>query len=187
MNAKLMKKQCQSTFPAGIIEGIEGFWHDEEKWVMVEGTKMKFDAAPGKVQRLFANAFVKDRKSQEYMKRHGVTKFNEGFEWWFKCVVGAYDREPDFIDGKFTPDTFNNTCKDYDCVHCGRLCSISTGLKNYEVATIVALKGGFTEEQTATLLFISVPGLKSRIEHIKEKLGATNMASMIAKAVEFGI
>lgn len=187
METKLMKKHSQAIFPAGIIDGIEGFWHSGEKWVMVEGTKMKFEAAPGYVQRLFAVAFQNDRKSQEYMKRHGVVKFSEGFDWWFKCVVGAYDCEPDFMNGKFTPDTFNNTCKDYDCVHRGRLCSLATGLKYYEVATIAALKGGFTEEQTAALLCISLPGLKSRIEKIKTKLGVSNMASMVAKAVEFGI
>lgn len=187
MKTNIMQKEQTKKLPAGILEGTEAFWHENEKWVIHEGRTMKFHEAPGYVQRAIANAFLNDTKSRNYLCRIGVTKFSTAFEMWYKCVIGAIDETPDFLNGKFTPDAYNRTCTDYNCQHRGKLCSLQPGLKNYEVATISALKGGFTMEQTASMLCISLPGLKSRVEKIKEKLGASNMASMIANADAFGI
>ena len=187
MKTKLEKKHRLAIFPAGIIEGIEGFWHAGEKWVMVEGTKMKFEAAPGNVQRMFADAFMNDCRSQLYLKRHGVTKFSEGFEWWFKCVVGAYDCEADFLNGKFTPDSFNNTCTEIDCVHRGKLCGLASGLNASDVKTLAALKQGETLRNTAAMLYVSVPGMKSRITRLRIITETKNTAALTARAAEFGI
>jgi len=94
---------------------------------------------------------------------------------------------PDFVNGKFVADGYNNTCKDFDCPHRGRFCSLKAGLKTHEVATISALKGGYTIKQTAAMLCIEESSLKSRILKIREKLGARNMASMMSRAAELGI
>lgn len=187
MKANLQQNNNSGKLPAGIMEGTEAFWHNNEKWLIHEGRAIKFCHAPAQIQRMIAEKFMADKKSIAYLKSMGITGFSEGFDQWYKCVIGAVDETPDFDNEKFIPDAFNTSCNDYSCPHRGRLCSMATGLKYYEVATISALKGGFNEKQTAQLLCISVPGLKSRIEKIKEKLGATNMASMMAKAVEFGI
>jgi DNA-binding CsgD family transcriptional regulator len=190
METKLMKRNRTAIVPAGILKGIESFFDEatQQSWVIFDGKAMPFHEAPGWVQRLFANAFLNDKWSQNYLKtKMNITAFNEGFKWWLKCRAGGLDNVPDFVNNKFVADGYNNTCKDYDCPHRGRFCSLKAGLKNYEVATIMALKGGFTLEQTANLLCISLAGLKSRIEKIKEKLGARNMASMMARAAEIGI
>jgi DNA-binding CsgD family transcriptional regulator len=190
MNTKLVKRNKLAIIPAGILEGIESFFDEatQKSWVIFDGRAMPFHDAPGRIQRMFADAFLNDKQSQKYLeKKMKITTFREGFERWLKCKAGGLDHIPDFVNGKFVADGYNNTCKDFDCPHRGIFCSLKPGLKNFEVATISALKGGFTIEQTATLLFISVPGLKSRIDKIKEKLGATNMASLIARADEIGI
>lgn len=182
-----MQKKELKKLPAGLLEGIEAFWHDGEKWVLCDGHAMRFHDAPGAIQRMIANAFMNDHKSQKYLRKIGVVDFTPAFEMWYRCIIGALDEIPDFHNGRFTPDAYNRSCSDLDCPHRGRLCSLQPGLKNYEVATISALKGGFTLEQTASMLFISLPGLKSRIEKIKEKLGASNMASLIARADAYGM
>ena len=187
MKTTVLQKKETKKLPAGILEGTEAFWHDGEKWVIHEGKTMLFNDAPESVQRAIANAFMNDKKSQDYLKKIGLTEFSKAFDFWYHCKIGALDEIPDIIDGKFTPDAFNHTCKDYKCPHRAIFCSLEPGLKNYEVETVVALKRGETIEQTAKILFISVPGLKSRIEKIKEKLGATNMASLIARADSYGI
>jgi hypothetical protein len=187
METKLMQKSETKKLPAGILEGTEAFWHEGEKWVLHEGKAMRFNEAPVKVQNMIAMAFLKDKGSRAYLKKIGFNAFSKAFDFWYKCVIGSLDEIPDFKDGNFTPDAYNRTCTDYSCPHRGIFCSIKPGLKNYEVATISALKGGFTLEKTAELLCISLPGLKSRIERIKEKLGATNMASLIARADAYGI
>lgn len=184
---KLCYYKLKSKIPAGIIEGTEAFWFDNEKWLIHQGEAMRFKDAPIKLRDMIAEMFLRDKQSIAYLTKIGVTAFSKSFEMWYKCVVGALDETPDFADGNLTADDYNHACTDYKCPHRGHLCSLTPGLKNYEIETLVALKKGETIEHTASALFVSVPGLKSRIEHIKEKLGATNMASMIAKAVEFGI
>ena len=181
------KLQQKSNIPAGIIEGTEAFWHAGEKWLIHEGRVMKFVDAPIKIKDAIAMAFLNDKKSREYLKKIGFTAFSKAMDMWYKCKLGALDNVPDLLNGKVTPDAFNSSCTDYDCPHRGRFCSLGPGLKNYEVATISAFKAGFTFEQTADLLCVSLPGLKSRVEKIREKLGATNMASMMARAAEYGI
>jgi len=188
METKLMKIEAGAKLPAGIIEGTEAFWFNGEKWVIHEGTAMLFNRAPAKIQNMIAEQFLKDTRSREYLeKKMKITGFREGFDWWYHCVVGALDETPDFKDGRLNADAYNRGCKNFDCVHRGKFCSVATGLKNYEVETITVLKQGKTFEETADMLCISLSGLKSRIEKIKEKLGAANMASLIAIAASIGI
>ena len=187
MKTKVIQKNDTKKLPAGIMEGTEAFWYNDEKWVVHEGKVMLFTEAPVKVQNMIAMAFLKDKKSRAYLEKIGYTSFSKSKDRWYKCVLGALDEMPDFINGKFTPDAYNHTCTDYTCPHRGKLCSLGPGLKNYEVETVVALKKGKTIKETALELFISEAGLKSRVEKLKEKLKAENMAQMIAKAVELGI
>lgn len=187
METKVQQNNNMANLPAGIIEGTEAFWFDDEKWLIHQGEAMRFNDAPIKLRNMIAEMFLTDKQSRAYLTKIGVTAFSQAFEMWYRCIIGALDQTPDFTDGNLTADAYNHACKDYRCIHRGHFCSLTPGLKNYEVETLVALKLGETIEHTASMLFVSVPGLKSRIEKIKEKLGATNMASMIAKAVEFGI
>jgi DNA-binding CsgD family transcriptional regulator len=187
METKVNQKNDRKKLPAGILEGTEAFWYNGEKWVIHEGKVMRFTEAPVKIQNMIALAFLKDKKSRAYLEKIGYTAFSKAMDRWYKCVIGALDEMPDFIDGKFTPDAYNHTCTDYTCPHRGKFCSLEPGLKNYEVETVVALKRGKTIKETAADLFISEAGLKSRVEKLKEKLQAENMAQMIAKAVGLGI
>lgn len=184
---KLRYYKLKTNIPAGILEGTEAFWFDNEKWLIHNGEAMKFKDAPIKLRNMIVYLFKCDVQSRAYLTKIGVKAFSESFEMWYKCVIGGIDETPDFGCGRLQPDAFNNNCKDYDCPHRGRFCSLAIGLKYFEVSTIAALKAGFTETQTAQMLCVSEAGLKSRIEKIKEKLGATNMASMIARGVELGI
>lgn len=183
---KLRYFTIKNKIPAGIIEGTEAFWFDEEKWLIHQGEVMKFNDAPIKLRNMIISMFLSDNQSRAYLIKIGLPQFSKAFEMWYKCIIGGIDETPDFGNG-LQPDAFNNQCKDYDCPHRGRFCSLAAGLKYYEVATVAALKAGFNETQTAEMLCVSEAGLKSRIEKIKEKLGATNMASMIARGVELGI
>ncbi len=187
MKTKLVQNNKRVKLPAGIIEGTEAFWFDSEKWLIHKGQAMKFTDAPTKIQNMVAEMFLKDTRSRDYLQKIGMVKFSEAFDMWYRCVVGALDETPDFKAGNLCADSYNHFCTDYKCHHRGKLCSLKLGLKNYEVETIVALKEGKSIERTALMLCISLPGLESRIEKIKEKLVATNMASLIAKATEMGI
>ncbi len=186
METKLVKKNKLAIIPAGIVEGIEGFWYDG-KWVLMEGRAMPFHESPGRVQRMFAEACMNDKRRMAYARKKGITKFSEVFDWWYRCVVGGLDHVPDFLDGKFQPDAFNNLCTNYSCEDRGKWCSVEAGLKSHEVKTIVALKRGKSMAETANELHVSCAGMKSRVEKIKTKLGTSNMASMMARATEIGI
>lgn len=191
MSTKVQQKTTPNpiSLPAGLIFGKEGIWHNNEKWVIIDGTTSRFVEAPTKVQNLFVSLFMKDTRSRNYLKKEmKITEFQQAFDTWFKCVLGGLDSTPDIsADEKLVPDSYNNMCQDYTCPHRGKLCSVRTGLKNYEVETILVLESGKTFEQAADALFLSLPGLKSRVEKIKEKLGAVNVANMVAIAAKRGI
>ena len=190
METKLVKNNRLAIIPAGIIEGIEAFYDEKSKqnWVVIDGSSMPFDKASGNVQRLFAEAFLNDNRSRNYLeKKMGITSFREGLEVWLKCVAGGLDHVPDIANGVFQADNYNNTCTETECPHRGKFCGITTGLKDYEVESIKALKRGLSLEAAAGELCVSAAGMKSRVEVIKLKLGAKNMASMIGKAAEMGI
>src|SRR5690606_12655763 len=104
----------------------------QQQWVIIDGHSMPFSDAPGRIQRIFADAFLNDKQGQNYLeKKMGITTFREGFERWLKCKAGGLDHVPDFIKGKFVADEYNNACKDYDCPHRGKFCSLGPGLKNF--------------------------------------------------------
>lgn len=188
METKVMNSTNFHKLPAGIVSGLEAFWYNDEKWVIHNGQAMRFADAPGTVQRVIADAFLNDLPGRTYIReKMKITVFSAGFDTWYKCRIGALDETPDFTDGNLNADAYNHACSDNRCPHRGRLCSLTPGLRNYEIETLQAIKRGETIEQMSKSLHTSVPGLKSRISRIREKLGASNMASMVAKAVEFGI
>lgn len=184
---KVQQNSIGAKLPAGILKGTEAFWYGGEKRLIHEGQSMKFSNAPVKLQNMIAETFLADTRSRDILRNEGITKFSEAFDRWYRCVIGALDEAPDFNNGNLNADAYNHMCTDYSCPLRGKLCSLATGLKNFEVETIIALKLGHSIEETAQMLCISLPGLKSRIEKLKEKLNATNMASLIANASKIGI
>lgn len=187
MKTNVMEKNQEKKLPAGLFEGTEAFWYDNEKWLIHNGEIMRFTDAPTRIQDMVANLFLTDEPAKRYLRRIGVTAFSAAFDMWYKCKIGALDECPDFVDGNLNADAYNHACSDMNCPHRGKFCSLGPGLRNYEIKTIQALKKGETIERTAAALCVSVAGLKSRIEKMKDKLAATNMASLIARASEYGI
>jgi len=185
--AKLVFNPRMQRVPAGLITGIEAFWYNSEKWVIANGTTSRFVDAPPVIQQTIAKAFQQDAESIAYLSKMGLTRFTETFDRWYQCVVGGLDNVPDFENGTLKSDAYNNMCIDSNCPHRGKLCSRALALKNYEIETIVALKQGHNLEITASQLCISLPGMKSRVEKIKETLHVPNMAALMAYAAEIGI
>ncbi|HET6558104.1 MAG TPA: hypothetical protein VFG54_12370 [Prolixibacteraceae bacterium] len=184
---KLQQKQTQN-IPAGIFSpGIEAFWHDDDKWVIAHGSVRRFHECDSSIQQPIWKAFMADKESLAYIAKMGIRKASEVFDTWYRCVIGGLDHVPDFDNDKLTPDVYNNMCGDFACPHRGRLCSRAAGLKNYEVQTLFALKSGDSLERTASFLCVSLPGMKSRVEKIKEKLEVPNMAALMARTAELGI
>jgi DNA-binding CsgD family transcriptional regulator len=187
MQTKLEQKNQSITMPAGIFDGIEAFWHNDEKWLMQDGVKIKFVEAPIKLQDMIANQFLRDEPSKTYLRKIGITAFSQAFDMWYRCVLGAFDTIPDFLNGKFAADNYNYSCTDNSCIHRGKFCGRAAGLNNIEVQTLAALKRGDNFRQTAASLFVSDAGLKSRVTKLRQKLEAKNTAALTARAAEIGI
>ena len=184
--AKLEQK-TQNQMPAGIFNGIEAFWYENEKWVIANGEVKRFHECDSSIQQPIWRAFMADKQSLAYIAKLGITKSSEVFETWYRCVVGGLDHVPDFLNGKFTPDFFNNTCPDLACPHRGRLCSRAAGLKNFEVETLKALKSASNMKAAAEMVHVSLPAMKSRISKLHEKFNVSNSVALMARANEIGI
>lgn len=187
METKLLQKNQSRTMPAGIFEGVEAFWYAGEKWIIQDGVKMTFNDAPIKLRNMIANQFLKDKPSQDIFRKQGITAFSSAFDMWYHCVVGTLDSTPDFINGKFTADSFNYACDDQICQFRGKLCGRASGLNSIDVQTLKSLKQGENFKKTAEMLFVSEPGLKSRVTKLRQKLEVKNTAALTARAAEIGI
>lgn len=173
---------------AKMMRGIEPFYINGEKWVDAFGRKVRFYEADEAIQSEIRRCYENDEQSYIYMKRIlGITDEDEKFETWYRCVVGGLDKEPDIIDGIYNPDKFNNLCVKSYCADRGKFCGTRSALKDYEVETLTILKQGHTIEQGAEKIHVSVPGFKSRIDNLKIRFGAANMAALISIASDLGI
>jgi len=187
MSVNVMKISASAKLPAGIVEGTEAFWISGEKWLIHEGSTMKFTEAPAKVQNMIVEIFRNDDQARKILKKEGLVKFSEQFDAWYKCRIGALDNTPDFLNGKLNVDAYNSACTDMECPMRGKLCSVSAGLRNYEVQTIKLLQQGYSVKKAANKLSLSHAGMKSRVELLKQKFDAVNMAEMITRATALGI
>ena len=188
MDTNLGQNETKTKIPAGIFAGIEAFWYNDEKWIIMEGKVMRFYDSPSRVQRMVATAFMKDKAAHSYMRKiAGDPAFSRAFDFWYRCKLGALDEVPDFIDGNLNADYYNHACSDFECPHRGKFCSLGPGLENYEIKTITMMQQGLTIEEAAEKLHITHSGLRQRIEKLKEKLGAKNMAELIAISSRIGI
>ena len=128
-----------------------------------------------------------DKAAQRYIKKaFGLTGFIKSFEKWMFCKFGGLDNVSDIDDdGDLIPDIFNNVCAE-DCPHRGRFCGKGSHLSARDVETLCEMGNGSTIEQAADKLFISVPGMKSRVNTLKEKTNSANMAELILKTAHMG-
>jgi DNA-binding CsgD family transcriptional regulator len=183
-----LHKTNESAIPGWFNSGAEVYFSKGEIYLNIEGSKVPFNQSPGKYQRILANAFMADKPAQRYLKKEfGITGFEQGFEQWMFCKFGGIDNTSDITaNGKLVPDTFNNVCSETDCPHRGRFCGVKSHLSSHEVKTLRIFAQGKTIEQAADKLFISIPGTKSRLNAIKEKTGANNMAQLISITAHMG-
>ena len=188
MKTKLANCEESSKIPAGIFLGTELFSCDGKMYAISYGVRMSFEDLPGSDKRSFIEMYIEDKEGQDFIRKHfGITGFEAGFKKWLFCKFGALDGEPDSINGRVTPDTFNSACVKTNCPGRGKFCGFLSGVKGYELETIHALKAGKTASQIADSLSLSVPAVKSRIERLKEKFQVVNVAALIATVTELGI
>ena len=177
-----------SNIPAGIFSGTELFAHNGEMYAIYNGSRILFQDLPDMEKRNFVEMYMKDKEGQEFIwKQFGITGFESGFKQWLFCKFGSLDGDPDSIDGRITPDTYNSACQRTDCPGRGKICGSSAALKGYQVETLRELKFGKTAKEIAESLLISEPAVKSRIEKLKDMFNVPNAVALIAITTELGI
>ena len=188
MTAKVIKTD-QLPIPAGLIgDGIEGFYFEQKKMVIVNGSVFEYNNAPTEAKIAIQRAFANDRESLAYMAtKMNIKSANEMFDWWYRCVIGGLDHVADIRNEKLTPDAYNNTCTDTTCRHRGLFCSRASGIRSHEVETIMMLKEGKSMETAAGELCVTLPAVKSRVEKLKEKFNAPNVVALVAIGTQMGI
>lgn len=177
-----------ANIPAGIFSGTEIFIHGGEIYAIHNGSRILFKDLPGMEKRNFIEMYMKDKESQEFIrKRFGLTGFESSFKQWLFCKFGALDGNPDSIDGQITPDSYNSACLRSDCPGRGKICGSDIALKSHQIETLRELKSGKSAKEIADALCISEPAVKSRIERMKSMFNVSNAVALIAMATELGI
>ena len=188
MNTNVSNLRSSSNIPAGFFSGTEIFVFAEKIYALRNGCLIAFENLPSMEKRQFLNLYLRDKEGQKFIHdTFGIEGFESGFKKWLFCKFGSLDGEPDFIDGKITPDAYNAVCLDVNCPGRGKFCGNAVGLKGYEIETLRELKSGKTSKEIASVLHVSVPAVKSRIEKLKERFTAANVVALIASVTELGI
>ena len=183
MNTNLREKVVPNNIPAGLFDGTEVFYCKGEHFALHEGTVTKFENLPGMIKRVFFEAYARDKKAQVFFKTElNMEGAESQFKQWLFCKFGSLDQIPDYLDGKLYPDSFNTTCTRANCPGRGSFCGEASSLKAYDVSTLKEIITGKPVKQIADALHLSVPGTRSRINKLKEKLRASNMAALGANA-----
>lgn len=188
METKVSNFRQSSNIPAGIFRGTEIFTWKKVIYAIYEGRRIRFEELPGMERRQFINEYLADKEGQRFIRdTFGIVGFESGFKMWLFCKFGSLDGDPDYIDGKITPDTYNSACSRTDCPGRGKFCGCEFNLKGYEIETLRELKSGKTTKEIAEVLHVSVPAVKSRIEKLKERFAVANVVALIASVTELGI
>lgn len=177
-----------SKLPAGLFIGTEVFVKDREIYAIYQGRCLPFENLPSMEKRVFLDEYLTDKNGQKFIKEKlGVAGFESGFKQWLYCKFGALDGEPDFFNGKITPDAFNSACYRKSCPGRGVFCGRSSGLKSRDVETLNEFIAGNSVKQMAGHLNLSDSAVKSRMEKLKERMEVPNSAALAAKVVGLGI
>lgn len=188
MGTNVNNFEVSSNIPAGIFRGTEVFVYEKVIYAIYEGRRMRFEELPGMEKRQFVNEYLADKEGQCFIRdTFGIVGFESGFKMWLFCKFGSLDGDPDCIDGKITPDTYNSVCSRTDCPGRGKFCGVAAGLKGYEVETLREIIGGNTAKEVADKLCVSVPAVKSRIEKMKDHYSVTNIVALAALAAQMGV
>lgn len=177
-----------SKVPAGIFIGTEVFAYGEVIYAVSNGRRMLFEELPSMEKRQFVDLYMEDKDGQRFIRdEFGIVGFESGFKKWLFCKFGSLDGDPDGVDGRITPDTYNSVCLNTHCPGRGKFCGCVAGLKSHEVETLRELKSGKTVKEIAHTLHVSIPAVKSRIEKLKERFSVANVVALAALATELGI
>lgn len=188
MKTKIGSFKEGTKIPAGIFTGTELFAKEGEMYAMHEGKREKFDMLPAPEKDNFIALYLADKEGQKFILEYfGIQGFNEAFKQWLFCKFGSLDGNPDSINGEITPDKYNSACTKKDCPGRGKFCGIESGLRNHDIETLREIATGKTTKEIAEELHVAVSTVKSRVEKLKEKFSAANVAALAALAADLGI
>lgn len=157
-------------------------------FALYQGKRIHFTELPSMEKRNFIDLYLSDKEGQRFIRDHfGITGFESAFKKWLFCKFGSLDGSPDMVDSRATPDTYNSACHRASCPGRGKFCGQASGVKDFEAATLKKIIAGKTTSEIANELNISHAAVKSRVEKLKIKFNAPNMAALAACAVEIGI
>lgn len=179
MNAKIENY----TIPAGIVTGIEGFVHQDKKFLIVDGVTTLFEKAPAYAMKPFRDAFWADRKGRAWIQEHfGLSTVEAVFFQWYKCNFGALDdtADVDANTGEVVKDV-NSFCGDADCKMAGIECCLPYGLKMDQVKTLRLIKQGKKSREIKQLLDVSFEAVRSRRRVLFVKFNVSNVAELSTK------
>ena len=178
-----------ANIPAGIFGGCELLIHQNQNFALHNGSLIKPNELPVQVEQLVFDHYKQNKKAHKYLKQMGYPGVKTGYEKYKSCLFGGFDSVPD-VDlktGAVTPDFFNASCTSETCQFRGKLCGTASAISKDDYKTLIEIISGNSAKIAASGLHLSTAGLKSRIEKLKEKLDAVNIAELAYKAAQLGI
>ncbi len=176
--------------PAGLLDNDIEFFNDPSD------QEICYHLTSGRVQRVGDNPFINSLIDNdmiahpgkiEALVKIGYETVDAQREKYCSCCFGAFDGEPDVVNGEFKHNEFWNCPKRGTCPVEGKLCDalrVGEGklLSRREIEVLGLAGRCMLDKEIAYQLGISEETVKIHLKHIREKSGLMNKKDLVLLA-----
>jgi DNA-binding CsgD family transcriptional regulator len=142
--------------------------------------------APQYILKMIIADMVSHPKKVAVLRGMGYTEFNALIEKYCSCVFGAYDRDPDIVNGKMVHSEFWNCPLRKSCPGCGVVCNnleVKYGtLTERQIDVLVQVGQCRLDKEISAALQISPETVKVHLKGIRKLTGLENKMDLVLLA-----
>jgi len=178
--------------PAGLIDNRIEFFSDptnrETSFALVNGQVHLITEAPDFIKQMILTDIEASPDKQLALTYLGYRTEDQQLAKYISCGYGAFDSEPDVVDGKLQPGEYWPCPKRGYCIAQGILCSplkLKFGiLSGREVEVLTLIGQGKLDKEIGEALCISTETAKNHSKSIRFKSGLENKPELVALAYQ---
>ena len=178
--------------PAGLIDNRVEFFNDPSNhdisYCIVEGQVSRVSEAPEYIKQVILADLAANPAKQFALQSMGYQTTSEQLEKYCSCAYGAFDCQPDVMDGRLTGDEYWPCPKRATCPAQGILCHpliLAHGtLTSREIQVLTLVGRGKLGKEIADCLAISCETVKMHLKSIRHKSGLENKPELVSLAYQ---
>lgn len=178
--------------PAGLFdEDIEFFVKDNSAYAMFRFKVIPLNDLPTNILLDLDEVINADEAAKNALQELQIITPEQRREQFIKCRHGAFNNEPDIIDGKIQPGEYWDCGLRGVCKHEGKLCSSVAAengiLTKREIELVRYIAIGLQDKEIADKMGISINTIPPHKKNVFEKIGARSKVDVTVFAINKNI